>query len=160
MDVVYTAHVRQLQQLPNLLPSCLFFRTPVSLSCHCKTSIAVFLFYTALELYTTLGMASSRHSISPEFCQDWQEQEVCPLRGYTSQNRSHHLFTVHPPPNLRGPAAKVGHVNPNLVVVDEHVPEYHGFDLLLRRISSRLGSSSTSRRSSPSERCRSIGTRR
>lgn len=53
-----------------------------------------------------------------------------------------------------------GRVNPNLVVVDEHVPKHHGFDLLLRRISGRIGSSSTSRRSSPSERYRSSGTRR
>ena len=50
--------LRQLQQLTNFLPARYLFRASVFLSCHIKTSIAVSLFYTALEVYTRFGMVS------------------------------------------------------------------------------------------------------
>lgn len=52
------------------------------------------------------------------------------LRMIHSKSRSRRPFEVHPLPDLREPAAGVGRVNSNPVVVDEHVPERKGFNLL------------------------------
>ena len=71
-------------------------------------------------------------SIFPAFCQDWREQKRQPGFG-TFPGRSpvclRRLPEVHPAPNLRGPAAGIGGVDPNPVVVDEHVPEHQRLDL-------------------------------
>ena len=57
LNVVHAADVRHLQQLSALFPAGIFFRGAF-LSCHCKTSTAVLLLYTTLEVYTKYGMAS------------------------------------------------------------------------------------------------------
>ena len=58
LDVIHAAYVCHLQQLPYFLSSCQLFRASVSLPCHMNTSNAAFLFYTALEVYTTFGTVS------------------------------------------------------------------------------------------------------
>ena len=44
-------------------------------------------------------------------------------------NRSRCLSEEHPSPGFRGPAAGIGGVDPNPVVVDENVPEHQRLDL-------------------------------
>ena len=52
-------------------------------------------------------------------------------RGFVSwiTNHSRCLAEEHPSPDFRGPAAGIGGVDPNPVVVDENVPEHHRLDL-------------------------------
>lgn len=54
-----------------------------------------------------------------------------PLSGFAFwiANRSRRLAEVHLSEGFRGPAARIGGVDPNPVVVDEHVPEHLRFDL-------------------------------
>ena len=72
------------------------------------------------------------HSIFPAFCQDWREQERQPrLHAFIFRiaNRSRCLTEEHPSPGFRRPAAGVGGIDPNPVVVDENVPEHQRLDL-------------------------------
>jgi len=74
----------------------------------------------------------SCYSIFPAFCQDWREQERQPrFHAFTFRivNRSRRLTEEHPSPGFRGPAAGVGGIDPNPVVVDENVPEHQRLDL-------------------------------
>ena len=74
-----------------------------------------------------IAVGGSTYSIFPAFCQDWREQERQPwLQAirFTGANRSRRPTEEHPSPGFRGPAAGIGGVDPNPVVVNENVPEH------------------------------------
>ena len=50
-------------------------------------------------------------------------RNLSPIPGFVIQ-RSSRLLEIHPAPDLRRPTVRVGGIDPNPIVVDEHISKY------------------------------------